>query len=244
MNVLAAATTRLRRFLDFLLIALVAVVLLGVLLGKLVPLTGRQTMIVGGSSMEPAIGLGAAVVIGSVSPEDLRVGDVVSLRAGEQNAIFTHRIVSVFDRPDGRWIGTKGDANPEPDPTIIPAWAVIGRSEFVIPWAGYLLQMLSIPTGVLFLVGLAATLLASAWLLETLELERADELAASPNQALDRRRGEPISLGAFKPRSPAIEGSFSLARRGAAEQLAAMRAARERRTLGLGSLRRAPRRER
>lgn len=244
MNVLAAATTRVRRFLDFLLIALVVVVILGVLLGKLVPLTGRQTMIVGGASMEPAIGLGAAVVIGPVSPEDLRVGDVVSLRAGEQNAIFTHRIVSVIDRPDGRWIGTKGDANPEPDPTIVPATNVIGRSELAIPWAGYLLQMLSIPTGVLFLVGLAATLLAGAWLLETLELERSDEATTTLNGAIDRRRGEPISLGALSPRSPAMEGSFSLVRRGATEQLAVMRAARQRRTIGLGNLRRAPRRER
>ena len=226
MSVLAAATAGLRRFLDVLLIALVIVVLFGLILGKLVPLTGRQVMIVGGGSMEPAVGLGAVVIISPVAPDDLRVGDVVSLRAGEKNAIFTHRIVSIVDRPDGRWIGTKGDANAEPDPTIVPASAVIGRSELVVPYAGYLLQVLSIPVGVLFLVGLAATLWASAWLLETLELERAEQESAA---RLARRvnggvRGAPV----------ATAPSF----------FAAARAARERRGPNIGAMRRVYRRPR
>lgn len=242
MRVLAGATAGLLRILDFLLVALVGLVLLGVLLGKLVPLTGRQTMIVGGSSMEPAIGLGAAVIIAPVSADELRIGDVVSLRAGDKNAIFTHRIVSVVDRPDGRWIGTKGDANAEPDPTIIPASAVIGRSELSIPYAGYLLQLLSIPTGVLFLVGLAATLLAAAWLLETLELERARGPVAAPDPADDPNRGEPATLRAAWLREPAVNGTFVPFRRATAHELAVARAARQRRGPTLGSMRRAPRR--
>jgi signal peptidase len=245
MRILAAASAGLRRFLDFLLIALVVVVLLGVMLGKLVPLTGRQTMIVGGSSMEPAIGLGAAVVIAPVAAEDLRPGDVVSLRAGSESAIFTHRIVGVVERADGLWISTKGDANADPDPTLVPASAVIGRSEFSIPFAGYLLALLSIPAGVLFLVGLAATLLASAWLLESLELDEAGRVGVTFLPASDPGKGEPIAVRALAARRMSVEGSLGGGvRLSAAEQLVVLRAARERRNPFPGSMRRSLRRSR
>ena len=55
MRMLGRATAFVRRFLDAVLIALILVVLFGVILGKVVPLTGRQTIIVGGGSMEPAV---------------------------------------------------------------------------------------------------------------------------------------------------------------------------------------------
>jgi signal peptidase I len=246
MRILATATAGLRRFLDLLLIALILVVLLGVLLGKFVPLTGRQTMIVGGGSMEPTIGLGAAVVIRPVPAEALLPGDIVSLRAGEGQAIFTHRIVEVVDRPDGRWIRTKGDANALPDPTLIAASAVIGRSELSIPYAGYLLALLSSPTGVLFLVGLAATLLAAAWLLESLELDRAENQRVTFLPGTDRTRGEPIAARALQTQTMMLEGSFGGGgvRLNGAEQLAVVRAAREQRNPIPGSFRRAHRRTR
>ncbi|HLO35204.1 MAG TPA: signal peptidase I, partial [Candidatus Deferrimicrobium sp.] len=171
MRVLAGATTALPRIVDLVLIALIIVVLLGVILGRGAPLVGRQSIVIGGGSMEPAIGLGAAIVVRPTDPSVLAVGDVVSLHVGAEQTTYTHRIVAIVDRSDGRWIRTKGDANPTPDPTLVPATAVIGRVELVIPLAGYLLALLSLPMGVLFVLGLAATLLAIAWLLESLEFE-------------------------------------------------------------------------
>ena len=230
MRILAAATAGLRRFLDLLLIGLVVIVLVGILLAKLVPLTGRQTIIVGGSSMEPAIGLGAAIVIRPVPAEALAVGDVVTLHAGEKSAIYTHRIIEVVDRPDGRWIRTQGDANAHPDPTLIHSSAVVGRTELAIPLVGYLLALLSIPTGVLFLVGLAAMLLASAWLLESLELERATQVTVTLVPGTDRGQGEPIAVRQPAPLDLATDGgalrSAGLSR---AEQLAFMQASRQHR---------------
>ena len=228
MRILAAATAGLRRFLDLLLIGLVVIVLAGILLAKLVPLTGRQTIIVGGSSMEPAIGLGAAIVIRPVPAEALAVGDVVTLHAGEKSAIYTHRIIEVVDRPDGRWIRTQGDANAHPDPTLIHSSAVVGRTELAIPLAGYLLALLSIPTGVLFLVGLAAMLLASAWLLESLELERGTKYTVRPVPGTDRSQGEPIAARPVAQRDLAPDGGFlGGARLTRSEKLAFMRASRQ-----------------
>jgi signal peptidase len=169
MRMLAGATKWLRRIVDLALIALIVAVLVAVALGKIVPFTGRQTIIIGGGSMEPAIPLGSAAVVTPVDPSTLAVGDVVSMKIGAEATTYTHRIVTVGDRPDGRWIRTKGDANPTLDPTLVPATAVLGRVELAIPLVGYLMALLSLPVGVVFVLGLAATLLAIAWLLESLE---------------------------------------------------------------------------
>jgi signal peptidase len=229
-----------RRVLDALLFALIAMVLVGVVLGKLVPLTGRQTLVIGGRSMEPAVPLGAAVIIGPVAPGSLSAGDIVSLKAGPQNTLFTHRVVAVVDRSDGRWIRTKGDANPEEDPTLVPVSAIVGRTQVVIPLAGYLIALLSIPAGVLFLIGLGATLLAGAWLLESLEPAGAATRRAA-GLSLDRLLpGEPIALRpALSARSSGALGAHIPARLTVSEQLAHSRETRARRARwGAASLRR------
>ena len=200
MRILARATIGLRRIADMALIALILIVVGAVALGRLVPLTGRQSIVIGGASMEPAIHVGAAVVITPVDPRELAVGDVVSLQVGEGRTTFTHRIVDIADRGDGRWIRTKGDANAEPDPTLVPATAVIGRVDLTIPLMGYLIVLLSAPVGILFVFGVGATLLAIAWLLESLEpvppiarrspsprrIEAGEPIAARPSTTLTR----------------------------------------------------------
>ena len=171
----------LRRLCDSLLIALIAVVLFGVVLGRLVPLSGRTTLIIGGGSMEPALPIGAAVVVEPVQPADIHVGDVVSLRSGSHlQSIFTHRVTGIVPREGTIWIETKGDANAVVDPSITSTAHVIGRVSATIPYAGFLLALLSVPSGVLFVVLLAAILLTLAWLLESFEV---DHVARAPSKA-------------------------------------------------------------
>ncbi len=184
MGILTGATTWLRRIVDIALIALIVIVLAVIALGKVVPLTGRQSIIIGGGSMEPAIHLGSAVVVSPVAAAELVVGDVVSMKFDAARTTYTHRIVAVVDRPDGRWIRTKGDANADPDPTLVPASSVIGRVDVAIPLMGYLLALLSMPIGVIFTVGLAATLLAMAWLLESLELAPTPRRTPAPTPSM------------------------------------------------------------
>jgi signal peptidase I len=162
-----------------------------VILGKGAPLVGRQSIVIGGGSMEPAIGLGAAIVVSPVDPAALGVGDVVSLQVGPEGTTFTHRIIALVDRPDGRWIRTQGDANAAPDPTLVPATAVLGRVELVLPLAGYLLALLSLPMGVMFVLGMAATLLAIAWLLESLEPDPRPARRRSPDVLPDPALPDP-----------------------------------------------------
>ena len=120
MRILAGATTALRRIVDLGLVILILVVLLGVVLGKGAPLVGRQSIVIGGGSMEPTIGLGSAIIVRPVDPAGLAVGDVVSLRVGPEQTTYTHRIIALVERADGRWIRTQGDANAAPDPTLVP----------------------------------------------------------------------------------------------------------------------------
>jgi signal peptidase len=162
-----------RRTLDILLLLLIAVVLATVLVARVVPaVTGGTTFVVGGGSMEPSLPLGSAVVALPVTADQLRVGDIVSLRVGPERVVFTHRITRLVTREDGLWIATRGDANRDADPSLTPVTAVIGRVDGGIPYLGFLIAVLSTAPGVVFLVSAAGFLLAGAWLLETFEDDR------------------------------------------------------------------------
>src|SRR5207302_234622 len=121
---------------------------------------------------------------------------VVSMQVGAERTTYTHRVVAVIDRADGRWIRTQGDANAGPDPTLVPASAVLGRVDLAIPFAGYLLALLSLPVGMMFVLGMAATLLSVAWLLESLEPDALPTSAGSSGSVEGgdpSPRGEPIA---------------------------------------------------
>ncbi len=177
-----------RRALEGALIVVVGLCLFGLFLGRVVPLTGRATFVVAGGSMEPAIPLGAAVVVAPAQTRDLVVGDVVSLRSGAERAVFTHRIIRIAERDGAVWIETKGDANTTVDPSITLASAVIGRAELTIPYAGFLVALLSIPSGVVFLMSLGVVLLMASWALDRgpSDAEAIDD--AGPATGVRRRR--------------------------------------------------------
>jgi signal peptidase I len=151
---------------DATLVLLICVVLGVVVLGKLIPLTGHPTIVIGGSSMKPSIDVGAAVVLDRVDPALLRVGEVVSVSAGPARPIVTHRIVRVVDQPDGGFLALKGDANGDEDPTLVPASAVVGRVTWTLPFAGYALTTLSVPAGAALVMGLALALFTFSGLLD------------------------------------------------------------------------------
>ncbi len=148
-----------------------------VVLGRIVPLTGRTTLVVAGTSMGPALQVGTAIIVEPVDPAELAVGDVVSVRSGPAKAIFTHRIVRLVQREGSLWLETKGDANPSPDPSILPASDVLGRVEVSIPYAGYLLALTSSLSGMVLVVAVGLLLLTLGWILNP---ERPADLRPAP----------------------------------------------------------------
>jgi signal peptidase I len=168
---LARTLTFASRLVDALLVAIVAAVLACVVLTAVVPRLGHPVLVIRGGSMEPAIPLGSLVVLDPGVPADLQVGDVVSFQATNGTTV-THRVTRLASLGSTPSFGTKGDANADPDPVITPASAIIGRVAWSVPGAGYLVTLLSVPSGFLAVFLMAATLLCLALLLDELAYDR------------------------------------------------------------------------
>jgi len=163
----------LARVVDAAILAIVAIGLTSVVVGRLLPALGYPVYIVAGPSMAPALPVGSAVILEPAPPPaSLAVGDVVTLRSGPERAVFTHRIIRVADRDGQTWIETKGDANATADPSITAASAVIGRVNIGLPYAGYLISLLSTVPGVVLVLSTGALLLVLGWWLDALASDR------------------------------------------------------------------------
>jgi signal peptidase len=139
------------RLLDVILAAFILVVAATAAIDTILPLTGHQVVIITGGSMEPAIPIGSIVIeerpiVGALEP-----GDVASFKLASGTTI-THRVTRTIARADGTWYETKGDANASPDPVLIPASATQGRVLVGIPFLGYLIWLLHLPSGIVAVV--------------------------------------------------------------------------------------------
>jgi len=119
--------------LSLLILALAASIIVPVVTGS------TQLLIVLSGSMHPVMRVGDMVVVNSVSPDELNPGDIIAYRdpGGAPDVLITHRIISVTEGEE-RVFQTKGDANEEEDAYLVPASKLVGRTVFVIPFAGYL----------------------------------------------------------------------------------------------------------
>lgn len=171
------AVRTIRRLLDLALVLLVGSVLAIVLLSNLGPSFGHQLLVVRGGSMSPAIPLGTLVDVARTSPDQIRPGDIITLKA-DNGVLTTHRVVRVAQLPDGLYFATKGDANETADPVLEPASGLQGRVDVSVPYLGYLVFLLTIPSGIISIFCLALTMLLAIWLLQ--ELEEDDDEAEEP----------------------------------------------------------------
>lgn len=192
-----------RRSVDLALTCLVVLVVILVVLGRGLPMTGRTTLIIGGPSMEPTIPLGSAVVVEPVDLSTIRAGDLVSIQAGPETAVFTHRVVRLLALDGVPYIETKGDANADPDPVTIPLSTVKGRVAVILPSVGYLMAFVATPAGIAFVIGLGMTLVVLAFLLDSFEPRRLVEPAGA--QHASHRAATGAGQGASgEPSHPAM----------------------------------------
>ena len=166
-----------RLLFDVLLIALIALVAGTVLLTRLSPVAGFESLVIRGGSMEPAIGLGSLVLVESEPPEII-AGDVIAFHAGQ--VVVTHRVVAVDEVDGSVQLQTRGDANAAADPQPVAADAVVGRVQVVVPVLGYLAWMIGTMLGLTALVCTVGTLLVSTWILEELEWHTARRVVGTP----------------------------------------------------------------
>jgi len=163
-----------RRIVLAIWLSLIALVVAAVVVAHGAPMLGYRLVIIRGPSMSPEIEVGALVFEERVPAGDIRPGDIVTLTA-PTGAVITHRVVRVAQADGILQFETRGDANPSADPALHPARAISGVVKFSLPIAGFLLAFFTLPTGILSVVSLLGSLLASLWLLEDLEQDRREE---------------------------------------------------------------------
>ncbi len=142
-----------------LLLALIAVPALA----SVPAVLGYGVLTVHSGSMEGTAPIGSAVVTRSLEPDQVRVDDVILVRAetaGVTAPAVLHRVISRrVDRSGEVVLRTKGDANPKPDPLPYVLSGPTMTPVLIVPYVGYALAFVRTPIGWTAVVALPATVL-------------------------------------------------------------------------------------
>jgi len=92
---------------------------------------GYQAFLMTTGSMRPAIDPGDLVIVRSVDPADIRVGDAITFREPVgSHQLVTHRVTAITQSSDGPVFRTRGDANRVADIWTLHyrdrGWLVVG----------------------------------------------------------------------------------------------------------------------
>lgn len=128
--------------------ALLVVLMLVAGLTVLAPRFGWSVDAVFSGSMEPELKVGGVVVTRPVAAEDITVGDAITFYSPLGEKLTSHRVIAVEDG-SALSFRTKGDANEDADPFILPAENVVGKICFHILYFGYVTQFVKTPLGFL-----------------------------------------------------------------------------------------------
>ncbi len=120
---------------------------------------GHQMYIVLGGSMSPAFEAGSLAFLKPENPQNIVEGDIITYRppSGE-GTLTTHRVMQV-NREHGLSFTTRGDANDVDDQHPVMAANVVGKVQFTVPYAGYLMNFGQSKTGVISLVMIPGVLI-------------------------------------------------------------------------------------
>ena len=121
---------------------ILALVFLIAIFGFLWPsVLASRVAVISSGSMGAAMPEGALVVLETVDPAAIEVGDIIAFKY-MPNITVSHRVIEVLEG-ETRSFRTKGDANEDADPWEVSAADVIGRVRFDIPHLGYILERIN-----------------------------------------------------------------------------------------------------
>lgn len=149
-------------------IVLVFLMLTLVVLALLAPHFGWRADTVLSGSMEPALPVGCVQVTRPVTPEEIQEGDIITFRSPTDGRLMSHRVVGV-EVGEAYQFRTKGDANEDVDPYLVPSENVAGRVCFKVAHAGRAVEYLKTPLGFI-LLGLCGLALVAAEISTMLEV--------------------------------------------------------------------------
>jgi signal peptidase I len=152
------------------LVALVAIVAPFVVYAVPQVVGAEQSFVVLSGSMEPAMSPGDVVVVsdhnsgvglaGALATvglvdgpgSDIERGDVVTFRTSGSEPPTTHRVVEVVETETGEAYRTKGDANEDPDQSLVRPQQIVGEVVFVLPYVGFVVRFADTTAGFAALV--------------------------------------------------------------------------------------------
>ena len=150
-----------RNALNVLLLALAVVVVVPFVVYAVPGVVGAEhSFVVLSGSMEPTMSPGDVVVVDGVDPADVEEGDVITFATAENQPPTTHRVIDTVETEYGQGFQTKGDANEDPDQSLVRPQQIVGEVEFVIPYVGHVVNFVNTPVGFASLVIAPLALLA------------------------------------------------------------------------------------
>ena len=138
-----------------------AVGLTCLLVSLLAPVLGFRALIFESGSMSPTIPVGSLGVARLTAPDELRVGDIVTVPFAEK--FVTHRIVKTGHVGRQLVVTLKGDGNRQADPTPYRVSSAVPRTLGYVPAGGSVLAWFTRTPGVYVL---AAYLVLLMWRLQ------------------------------------------------------------------------------
>lgn len=119
-------------------------------------------------SMEPALHVGSIVVV--TAKQNYQVGDIVTAQIGTNGKqTVTHRIFSIDQNDREEQIMLKGDANEDPDLSLLTHKQIVGAVVFSIPFIGKIIEYSKTQQGFIFIVVIPATIFAYHEVLSMIE---------------------------------------------------------------------------
>jgi signal peptidase I, archaeal type len=112
-----------------------------------------QGYVVLSGSMEPAMSPGDAVIVNDVPASEIEQNDVITFGGQGDGTPTTHRVIEVVERDGTTAFRTKGDANEDPDATLVTPDQVqgkvmsVGGHLLVIPFIGYVINFAGTQSG-------------------------------------------------------------------------------------------------
>lgn len=169
---------------DYLGLALALILITAVVLVFAATRFGWRVDAVLSGSMEPGLKVGSLAITRPVGAEEIRTGDVIAFRSAVSALPIVHRVVAA---EDGSSFRTKGDANENADPFLVPAQDVLGRVCCRVPFLGYAAQFVKTPFGILLICVWCFLVIVNE--MRTLLLAPAREKARARVTPADRKGG-------------------------------------------------------
>lgn len=137
-------------------------------------------------SMVPAYPIGSLIYVQDVDPNELELRDVITFSSGK--TIVTHRIVEIVrddNNPYQLKFRTKGDANDDPDASLVGPADIIGKVAFGIPHLGTVANYIQNPPGLYVTIFIGLALIGLVIFMDTDDNRQKNSQQGAPAQTLN-----------------------------------------------------------